>query len=138
MPWNIPDNAGLTGPPDPNQARWFQVETQIIAAALAGTGVASGCAVTAQIAPDMTVAIAAGTILAAGVSVAVTGGNLTVGAAHATLLRLDLITASAAGVKTITAGTAASSPKPPLLPTGHIALAIVFVNAVVTTVTSQP
>jgi hypothetical protein len=131
MSFIIPDDDTSS---DLNQSRWFQADIQILVAGYSATGVASGCAVTAQGTPNMTVAVAAGTVLAASSSVAVTGGNLTVGAAHATLNRIDLITVSATGVKTITAGTAAASPKPPLLPAGHIGLAMIYVAALATSI----
>jgi hypothetical protein len=98
---------------------------------MAGTGVLSGCEVTAQGSPDMTVAVAAGYIQATpgAAPVAVTSGNATITAADATNPRIDLVTASAAGVKTVTNGTAAASPKPPALPSGHVALAMIYVAA---------
>lgn len=113
------------------QSVWYDTDLAILVAGVAGTGVLTGCAATAQGTPDMTLAVAAGTIQpsAGAASVAVTGGNVTITTAHATLPRIDLVTASTAGVKTVTAGTAATSPKPPALPSGHIGLAMVDVPA---------
>lgn len=121
------------------QSQIFETDLAILIAGSSGTGVVSDCGVTAQGSPDMTVAVASGTILAAGVAVSVTSGNLTVGAADATNPRVDLISASAAGVKTITAGTAAAvaSVKPPDLPSGHIALAFVYVAATDTAINTN-
>lgn len=113
-----------------NQAKIFDTDIRILTDGLAGVGVVSGCDVTAQGSPDMTVAIAAGTIrIASGALVTVASGNGTIGAADATNPRIDLISASNAGVKTVTAGTAAASPKPPDLPAGNVALAMVYVAA---------
>jgi hypothetical protein len=131
MAHTIPDNDVASAT---DQARWFQTDVDILAAGYGATGVISGCGVTQQGTPDMTVAVAAGTILAAGAQVAVASGNLTIGAAHATLKRLDLISASSVGTKTITAGTAATSPKPPALPAGNIGLAFVYIAPLATTI----
>jgi hypothetical protein len=135
MPFTIPnhDTAFST-----NQSIWFETDVAILAAGLNGVGVVSGGGVTAQGSPDMTVAIAAGTIrIASGAQVAVTSGNGTISAADATNPRIDLVSASDAGTKTVTAGTAAASPKPPALPSGHVALAMVYVPANDTTIASD-
>jgi hypothetical protein len=120
------------------QSVWYDTDIRILERGLAGVGVLTGCGVTAQGSPDMTVAVAAGTIQpsAGAAAVTVTSGNVTVGTAHATLPRLDLISAAADGTKTITAGTAAASPKPPALPSGHIGLAFIYVPATATTITT--
>lgn len=115
----------------------YETDMRILRDGLAGVGVVSGCAVTAQGSPDMTVAIAAGTIrIASGALVAVSGGNGTIGAADGSNPRIDLISASNAGVKTVTAGTAAASPKPPDLPAGNVALAYVLVPTSDTTIST--
>jgi hypothetical protein len=110
------------------QSVWYDVDIAILVAGIAGTGVLTGCEVTAQGTPDMTVAVASGSIQpAAGeTAVSVTGDDVDVDAADSDP-RIDLITASAAGVLTYTAGTAATDPKPPALPSGHIALAMIDV-----------
>ena len=111
------------------QSVWYDVDIAILVASLEGRGVVSGCGVTAQGSPDMTVAVAAGVVRNAnGSQAAVTGGNLTITAANGSNPRVDLISASSAGVKTYTAGVAAASPKPPDLPAGHIGLAFVLVG----------
>ena len=129
MPFTIESNDTAAVPA--RQSVWYDTDIAIVVAGVGGTGALTGCAVTAQGTPDMTLAVAAGTIQpsAGAASVAVTGGNVTITTAHATLPRIDLVTASAAGVKTVTAGTAATSPKPPALPSGHIGLAMVDVPA---------
>ncbi len=57
MPFTIPDESEAAFAP---QARLFQTDLETLALAHNGTGVLSGCAVTAQGSPDMTVAVAAG------------------------------------------------------------------------------
>ncbi len=120
------------------QSPWYEADIAILVAGIAGTGVLTGCGVTAQGTPDMTVAVASGTIQpSAGASaITVTGGNLTITTADATNPRIDLVSASAAGVKTVTDGTAAASPKPPDLPSGHVALAMIDVPASATAITT--
>lgn len=122
-----------------DQSRWFQTDIGVLVAGQGGVGVKTGCAVTAQGSPDMTVAVASGTIYvdAAGTEASVTSGNLTITTAHSTNPRLDLISASAAGTKTVTDGTAAADPKPPALPSGHVALAFVYVPAADTDIDSN-
>lgn len=122
-----------------DQSRWMSTDVDILVAAFAGTGVLTGCDVTPQGTPDMTVAVAAGTVqpLHGSASASVAGGNVTIGAADATNPRIDLITSSAAGVKTITAGTAAANPRVPNLPAGHIALAAVYVPATDTAIAAN-
>lgn len=115
----------------------YDTDWRILSDGLAGVGVVSGCTVTAQGSPDMTVAIAAGTIrIASGALVAVAAGNGTIGAASGSNPRIDLISASNAGVKTVTAGTAAANPKPPDLPAGNVALAYVLVPTSDTTIST--
>lgn len=136
MPFTIESNDTAF---NANQSRWYDTDIAILVAGINGFGVLTGCAVTAQGTPDMTVAVAAGTIQVAGssASATVTAGNVTIGAAHASNPRIDLVSASATGVKTVTAGTAAASPKPPALPSGHVGLAFVYVPANDTTIASN-
>jgi microcystin-dependent protein len=100
----------------------------MIAAAFAGTGVVSGCAVTAQGSPNMTVAVAAGSIAVAGTVAAVTGGNVTITAANATNPRFDLIVVNNTGVKSAVAGVPNAAPVFPD-PAGQVVLAAVRVPA---------
>lgn len=125
MGFDIPDNDVAF---NANQSIWMSADIDILTAGLNGVGVVSACGVTAQGTPDMTVAIAAGSIrIASGAIVAVTGGNGTITTADATNPRIDLISASNAGVKTVTAGTAAANPAAPALPAGNVGLAMVYV-----------
>lgn len=126
MAFTIP-NVGVAGFAD--QAEPDSVDIDILTAGHALSGVISGCAVTPQGSPDMTVAVAVGTVIVAGASVAVTAGNVTITTAHATLPRKDLVVVSNAGAKSVTAGTAAAQPLKPAIPANSIVLAEVYVPA---------
>ena len=133
--FDLPDNDAAF---DANQSRWMSTDIDILTAGLNGVGVISGCAVTAQGSPDMTVAIAAGTIrIASGLLVTVTAGNGTITTADGTNPRIDLVSASDTGTKTVTAGTAAANPKAPGLPSGHVGLAMVYVPPSDTTIAAN-
>lgn len=126
MALTIPNSAAAAFPV---QAEPDAVDVDIIVAALSGVGVVSGCAVTAQGIPDMTVAVAAGVIQSSGARIAVTAGNVTITAADAANPRFDLIVADSAGAKQLRGGTAAASPVFPSLAAGDVALAAVYVPA---------
>lgn len=134
--WNIPDWDSAYD--KDLQAAMFETDTEIVAAGFASNNVATGCAVTAQSTPDMTVHVAAGSIRQAGVLVAVSAGNLTVNAADGTYGRIDLVSVDPAGALVYTAGSATSQPKPPLLPSAtHVALAFLAVAANAPTITNS-
>lgn len=107
----------------------MDTDVDAIVAGFAGTCVVSGCAVTAQGVPDMTLAVAAGVVAVAGVEATVASGNVTITAADATNPRIDIVVASNAGVKSVTAGTAAASPVAPAIPANSVILAMVYVPA---------
>ncbi len=111
------------------QAELDSVDFDILAAALNARGVVTGCAVTAQGTPNMTVAVAAGTVLIDGVRVAVTGANGTIGTADASNPRFDLISINSSGTIVVTAGTAAARPVFPAIPANSAVLATVHVPA---------
>ena len=117
---------------DAEDASQAQVDSRdfsgILVPAFMGTGIISGCAVTAQGAPNMTVAVAAGNIAVAGVVVAVTGGNVTITPANGTNPRFDLICVDNTGAKSAVAGVAAAAPIFPD-PAGKVVLAAVRVPA---------
>ena len=135
MALTIPDQA--EAPTSVIQSRLFQSTIDALVAGYERTGVVSGCAVSAQGSPDMTVAVASGTVEVAGVQVAVSSGNLTIGAADITNPRIDLITADSSGTKAVVAGTAAASPLEPALPASKALLAVVLVPAAVTTIVTN-
>lgn len=113
----------------PAQSEPDAVDIDILVAALNGQGVVSGCAVTAQGSPDMTVAVAAGVVQTGGSRFAVSAGNVTIAAADGTNPRFDLIVADGAGAKQRRGGTAAASPVFPTLTAGDVVVAAVYVPA---------
>lgn len=134
MPFTIP-NAGDAG--FPAQAEPDKVDFDVLAAGTNGTGVLTGCAVTAQATPDMTVAVASGTVSVAGVSAAVTSGNLAISAADASNPRFDLVVVSNTGAKSVVAGAPAGAPVFPAIPASSVALAAVYVPAADTAIQSN-
>lgn len=112
-----------------DQAEPDSVDFDILLAGIRGDGVISGCAVTAQGSPDMTVAVASGSIQIASTTIAVTGANVTITAAHSTNARFDLVVVNNAGTLSATAGTATSNPVFPAIPANSIVLAAVYVPA---------
>ena len=100
----------------------------ILVPAFQGTGIITGCAVTAQGAPNMTVAVAAGQIAVGGTAAVVTGGNVAITAADPTNARFDLICVDNTGAKTAVAGVPAVAPVFPD-PAGKVVIAAVRVPA---------
>ena len=90
-----------------NQAEVDSVDITILVSALDGTAIVSGCAVTAQGSPNMTVAVASGVVIIAGTRASVTGANVTITTADGTNPRFDLIVSNGSGTLSATAGTAA-------------------------------
>lgn len=98
------------------------------------TGVQSGCAVTAQVTPDMTVAVAVGVVRIGGRKVAVTAGNVTL-ASDGTNPRWSLVTVDTSGTKAVVAGTAAATnPVIPATPSNRVALVAVYIPAADTSI----
>ena len=126
MAFTIPNESEAFSP---FQAEFDSVDIDILVASYNGSGVVSGWAVPAQSTPDMTVAVAAGVIAVAGVRVAVSGTNKTIGTADSDNPRIDLITVNNSGTLATTAGTAATVPLLPDIPSNSIVLALVFVPA---------
>jgi hypothetical protein len=133
--WSIPDKGeGLHD----NQSILFQEYLDVLIAALQGIDcVLSGCDVTAQGSPDMTVAVSKGAVLSNGVLRAVTGGNVNIGAADGSNPRFDLVVVDSTGAKQVRAGTAAAAPKPPARSANDVVLAAVYVPANDTTIASN-
>lgn len=92
------------------------------------TGVVTGCDVTAQVTPDMTVAVASGEVVVGGTVVTVASGNVTISAADGTNPRTDYICVDSAGTKTAVAGTPAAYPAHPSAG-GKVVLAAITVPA---------
>jgi hypothetical protein len=112
-------------------------DIDILVAGLARTGVVSGCAVTAQGVPDMTLAVAAGTVIFGTAFASVTAGNVTVSAADATNPRFDLVVVDTTGAKSVVAGIAAASPAFPTIPANRVVLAAVYVPAADTAIAAN-
>lgn len=126
MAFTIPNEAAAAFP---RQAVIFQADVDALVAGQAGTGVDSGGAVTAQGAPDMTVAVAAGVARIGGVPVTIGAGNVAITAADGTHPRIDLVVVDDTGTKDAVDGTAAASPAAPALPVDVALLAQVYVPA---------
>lgn len=126
MSFTIPNVADAAFP---DQAEPDSGDLRIITDAIGATGVESGCAVTAQGSPNMTVAVAAGVVRVDAAYVVVSGSNVTITAANATYARFDLITVDGSGTKAAVAGTASSNPVFPPIPASRVVLAAVYVPA---------
>jgi hypothetical protein len=112
----------------PGQAEPDAVDFDILALSFQRTGVLSGCAVSAKAPASMFVAVAVGTVLIGGTTVAVAAGDVTILSAEASA-RFDLIVVNAAGTKSAVKGTAASNPVFPAIPASSAVLASVYVPA---------
>jgi hypothetical protein len=132
--FTIPDVAAAW---NPIQARIQTGDVQILTDGISGVGVASGCAVTPQGSPNMTVAVASGTVRIGGAAVSVTSGNVTITANATGQPRLDLICVNASGTKSAQAGTAAASPKYPTIPASSAVLAAVLVPTGASSITAN-
>lgn len=99
--------------------------------------VLAGCAVTAQGTPDMTVAVAKGSVLTNGVLKPVVAGNATITTANSTNPRLDLVVVNSSGTVAVRAGTAAAAPIPPARTANDVVIAMVYVPASDTTISSD-
>lgn len=126
MPYTIPNAADAF---DTKQAQVDKVDIDMLTIGMRGDGVISGCGVTAQGTPDMTVAVAAGMIVYGHIGAIVTAGNVTITTADATNPRFDLVVVNNSGTKSVTAGTPAASPVFPAIPADSIVLATVYVPA---------
>ena len=133
MPFKIKD---VNEPFNNIQSILFETDIDALVAAYNGTGVESGCAVSAQGTPDMTVAVALGAVWVTSTRATVTAGNVTITAA-ASNPRIDLVVSNSSGVLSATAGTAAAEPVAPDIPASSTLLAMVFVPANATSIQSN-
>lgn len=133
MPYTIPNSADalVAGQASPDK-----VDFDIITGGSGLTGVITGCAASVT-GSDLNVTIAAGVVIINGQVATVASGAVTLGAAHASLNRYDLITVNTSGTKAVTAGTAASNPVFPAVPAGSVALHAVYLPALDTAITSN-
>lgn len=128
---------------DPAQSRLNHEHRRYLDDALRGIGVVSGLAITTN--SNMTVSVADGDVrYADGLAYGVTGDILTIGAAHATLDRFDLIYVDDSGVLGVLAGTNASpasstdpGPLYPAITDGYVIVAAVFVQHNVSTILDE-
>jgi len=94
-----------------------------------GNRVLSGCAVSANVTPDMNVDIAAGVCRINNAYVSVSSvDDQAINAAHGTYDRYDILSVDTSGTVNYAAGTAAANPYPPNLPADEILLAVIFVE----------
>jgi hypothetical protein len=119
------------------QSHFLSGDLQIISDGIAGVGVISGCAVSPQGTPNMTVAVASGSVRIGGSSVSVTSGNVTITANSSGNPRLDLICVNASGTKSAQAGTAAAAPLYPAIPGSSVVLAAVLVPTGAASITAN-
>jgi hypothetical protein len=103
-----------------------------------GNGVITGLTVTAQATPNMTVAVATGTVhMPEGKRFTpVANSALAITAANITNPRKDIVYVSSTGIISYLAGTAAASPVAPNVPAGGLLLAEISVAANATTIVS--
>lgn len=133
MPYQIPNSADalVAGQASPDK-----VDFDVVTGGSGLTGVLSGCAASVTGA-DLNVTIAAGIVIIAGLAATVAAGSVTVGAAHASLNRYDLVTVNTSGTKAVTAGTAAANPVFPAVPANSVALHAVYLPALDTAIASN-
>jgi uncharacterized cupin superfamily protein len=134
MAFTIPDVASAW---NAIQARVQSGDFQILADGAAGVGVLTGAAVSPQGSPNMTVAVASGTVRIGGSSVSVSSGNVTITANSSGSPRLDLICVDGSGTKTAQAGTAAATPRYPAIPGSSVVLAAVLVPTGASSITAN-
>lgn len=137
MAFTIPDKGEGE---DNRQSILFEEHLNILMLALRGSDfvlppTAQSCLVSAQVTPDMTVAVAKGSCVTGNAITVVAAGNVTVTTADATHPRIDIVYADTSG-RAIRAGTAAAAPKPPALAPGECALAMIWVPAGATSITA--
>jgi hypothetical protein len=110
------------------QAEIDSKDLDIVTAAFLRTFVLTGCLVSEQSTPDMTVKVASGTVRINATLVVTPGaGVLAIGASDPVLGRFDFVTVDLSGVCAIVAGTAAAVPVFPAIPASRVVLAAVYV-----------
>lgn len=118
-----------------NQSIIFSTDLEILSGGISGRNcVHSGCLVTAT--TLLTLNVAAGSISSADTIFTIGAATVVIGAADATNPRIDYVVITSAGAKAVRAGTAAANPKPPALTADDVGLAIIYIPALATTLTS--
>lgn len=92
---------------------------------LVNHGVVTGCAVTAQASPDMTVAIASGVVVDSNATAATAAVNASIHAADVTYDRIDLVTMTSSGNVLVAIGAPSATPMCP--DSSEVPLASVYV-----------
>lgn len=103
--------------------------------ALQGTAISDGCLVDDGGTNDMSLSVAAGTARINDNRVGVSSQSVTLDAADGSYDRYDLVVVGTDGVAQKVTGTPASTPAAPQVPTDHVVLAVVYVQAGVSGVT---
>lgn len=140
MPFTIRNE---TDAEDETQAAVDKVDVDILVAGFAGTGVVSGCAVTAQGSPSMVLSVSSGEAAVLNVPFDVIGDDVTVDTADGTNPRFDLVVVDDTGTLAVVEGTPAPAPSPtepgpvfPAIPADSVVLAAVRVPATDTTIST--
>lgn len=111
-----------------DQAEVDSKDWAMLVQGIGGSGVVSGCFVTAQASPDMTVVVNSGVVCFQDTFYTVSLQNATITTANATNPRFDLITYTTSSTIAVSPGTPAANPVFPTPPAGVI-LAAVYVPA---------
>ncbi len=132
MTFTIPNKATAAYPA---QAQLDSVDLAILMAGMNGEGVEYGLEASAG--GGMTVDVSQGFAWINGVQWSVDADTVTIGTAHATNPRFDLVVVDDSAVVSVEAGTAAAQPVFPAVPADSIALAAVYVPALATSITAS-
>ncbi len=119
-----------------DQAEVDSVDVDILVAGYARTGVLSGCAVTAQSPVALTVDIAAGVVIVAGVRASVTA-TTTTHSAPGSDPRFDLVVSDSSGTISAVEGLSNANPVFPAVPASSVALAAIYFPGSATTIASN-
>jgi hypothetical protein len=114
----------------PDGVKIYEADLDNFVRAVRNQLVPSGCAITAQSSPNMTVQMSSGELFTGVARVAVSAAaSIAIAASDPTNPRIDLIYLNVAGTVAAVTGTAAAIPKPPVLPANGVLLAYVSVAA---------
>lgn len=133
--FTIPDRHEAYAP-DP-QSAWMQTDIDAIISGIRDTGVLSGCAVTPQGSPDMSVHVAAGEIVSGATPATVSADDVTITAADPDYPRVDCIVAHSDGSVGVVDGTPDQHPWMGAIDPDDVLLAAVLVEAGVTSIISD-
>ena len=130
--WSIPDKG--EGVND-IQSILFQEYLDALVVGVSGVDcTVSGLAVTGN--ANLLPSVSAGTAISGGSLFVVSGSTVTISTADATNPRLDLIVVTSSGALAVRAGTAAAAPKPPARTANDVLLAVAYVPATATSLTT--